>query len=210
MFPHHRSDAVLASFLATDTSVGVTVVEGQCILTRLTLQGGGRLGRRLNRGTVPNRCAMPDRSRVDDWRRRTHLRHRAPRRPPSVDKASRFLGRFAHLNGLALISGNEHVRTPAWRLGRDNTYDDIRVKPELYPAGTMGEGDERRTLTGGSRKHETCRSNRSTNLRSGVAPFQWTVKGLGFMQRPGSSSRRRWGIADPGLGDDDAGYTIPR
>ena len=44
----------------------------------------------------------------------------------------------------------------------------------------------------------------------GVAPFQWTVKGLGFMQLPGSSSRRRWGIADPGLGDDDAGYTIPR
>ena len=45
---------------------------------------------------------------------------------------------------------------------------------------------------------------------SGVAPIQWTVKGLGFMQLPGSSSRRRWGIADPGPGDDDAGDTIPR
>ena len=44
----------------------------------------------------------------------------------------------------------------------------------------------------------------------GVAPFQWTVKGLGFMQRPGGSSRRRWGIADQGPGDDDGGDTIPR
>ena len=52
--------------------------------------------------------------------------------------------------------------------------------------------------------------NASASRSAGVAPFQWTVKGLGFMQRPGSSSRRRWGIADPGLGDDDAGYTIPR
>ena len=46
--------------------------------------------------------------------------------------------------------------------------------------------------------------------RFGVAPFQWTVKGLGFMQLPGGSSRRRWGIADQGPGDDDGGYTIPR
>ena len=44
----------------------------------------------------------------------------------------------------------------------------------------------------------------------GVAPFQWTVKGLGFMQLPGSSSRRPWGIADRGPGDDDGGYTIHR
>ena len=44
----------------------------------------------------------------------------------------------------------------------------------------------------------------------GVDPFQWTVKGLGFMQLPGGSSRRRWGIADQGPGDDDGGYTIPR
>ena len=44
----------------------------------------------------------------------------------------------------------------------------------------------------------------------GVAPFQWTVKDLGFMQRPDSSSRRPSGIADRGPGDDDGGYTIPR
>ena len=53
-------------------------------------------------------------------------------------------------------------------------------------------------------------SNRWGPPQPGVAPFQWTVKGLGFMQLPGGSSRRRWGIADQGPGDDDGGYTIPR
>ena len=54
------------------------------------------------------------------------------------------------------------------------------------------------------------RQPRLAPIGAGVAPFQWTVKGLGFMQLPGSSSRRRWGIADQGPGDDDGGYTIPR
>ena len=45
---------------------------------------------------------------------------------------------------------------------------------------------------------------------TGVAPIQWTVKGLGFMQLPDSSSRRPSGIADRGPGDDDVGYTIHR
>ena len=57
--------------------------------------------------------------------------------------------------------------------------------------GALGAGDRRR-------------------LGRGLAPFQWTVYGLGVMRLAGSSSRSGWGTGNPVLGDDGAGYTILR
>ena len=64
--------------------------------------------------------------------------------------------------------------------------------------------------TGCTPSSRWCRNTSKSPAIAGVAPIQWTVKGLGFMPLPGRSSRRPSGIADPGPGDDDAGCTIPR
>ena len=44
----------------------------------------------------------------------------------------------------------------------------------------------------------------------GVAPFQWTVYGLGVMQLPDRTSRSRSETGNPGLGDGGEDYTNPR
>ena len=44
----------------------------------------------------------------------------------------------------------------------------------------------------------------------GVAPFQWTVYGLGVMQLPDRTSRSRSETGNPGLGDGGEDYTTPR
>ena len=83
---------------------------------------------------------------------------------------------------------------------RDERFADRRLTPRgRLPGNGMSRGDSI-SASGLPR----------LDRKTGVAPFQWTVKGLGFMRLPGRSSRRPSGIADRGPGDDDAGDTIPR
>ena len=63
----------------------------------------------------------------------------------------------------------------------------------------------------GHGSHLSCASSSSVaEDQTGVDPLQWTVYGLGFMQRRGRTSRNRWVTGNPSLGDDGVGYTTPR